>query len=1356
MLQASEKIISSVLLLLVSSAISTAFAQSSVNIEFEEEYDLALIKDTVEISTPVPAQDSLVSYRITVMNQGGVSSGSFAVNDVIPAGMSFVSANPPATSAPAVGANGTVEWVVAAADQISPGEFAYFDIVLKIDDVMQQPFRNQSEITADSGDDEDSIPDDNSSTYDQFNDPGVTNDKDKGDADDSDFEVLSLLVEYDLALVKKQVSVSPSPAAVGSSVVYHISVMNQGTVNSGAYTVDEVIPPGLTFVSASPAPTTSPAVGAGGLVQWAMPVSNELAPSAQAIFEVTLKVADPDQSPYRNVAEITADSGGAYGGDQDSDPDDGSGNTDTFNDPTVLDDIDAGDEDDSDFEVLALDGTYDLALIKTLHPSQPQWLQKNSIVRYVITVKNQGNVASGSFTVTDNIPAGMNYVEASGPNFSCSNATPTATQVHCVFNPPGAAALAPGASANVNLKLRAVDLSLTPFRNWAEISEDSGDDIDSAPASNSAAQDTGSGPGGLGADPVVDHNDIDHAGDNANQNVDEDDSDPAVIGAGQTRPVTLQTFEAVDIDGSGTIRIDWSTSMEDANLGFQLYGRASGGDWFRLLPSMIPAVSAASTGASYRRTISNDQISEITITDVDLYGQEIPHGPFQIGQLYGTASSAIDDTMPPVDALEPVVVPDEVADRRVYLDTQKVGIHRVKYENLKNAGYDFIDVPVSMMALSHRGASVPAVVQGKNAPDDPYASNLFGPGGYIEFVATELDSIYTDSNRYMLSVDSALVSTISDDYDANVQGLDFVKDYIEFLRWQPDNAYSRSSPTDDPWYAMKILAFNRPAVKHVNFTVPARDYVKGRPGRLKLKFWTLSDDPRVNRDHSVVVRVNGVSVGRKVFEGIREIEIDRPVPANVIKPGKNRVEIVLPLNRGAKLDQIFVDSVELGYPKLLQAQAGRAFIKDGRAVAYQVGGLIDDDVSVYRVNGSRVARVSPRVFARGDRFDARFKGRTGKSDWYVASSRRMHSPTIKPVPMTDDLLSGSADYLVIAHPQFIKPELRRLVTQRGADGLTTRIVSTDSIYAAYSSGLYDPIAIKRYVARAKAVMGTQYVLLVGGDTYDYKNHLKLKRPARGWIPSLYADTGQAIRHAPVDPVYGDTDDDGIPDVMVGRFPVQSRVELTAMVNKTLQYPTASHNGTAVIASDKRDSATGTSFRAIGQRVARRLSGWSKKQISLQNLTKSQVRNRLIATINNGTAMTTYIGHSDTRLWSFDGILTRADVSNLQNHGNPTIVMQWGCWNTYYVEPRADAMAHEWLRLANKGAVAVMGAATLTDAGTEEELGRELFRLIAAGQTIGQAVQEAKLRLANNYSAQAVRELMKGFIILGDPALMPLK
>jgi uncharacterized repeat protein (TIGR01451 family) len=159
---------------------------------------------------------------------------------------------------------------------------------------------------------------------------------------------------------------------------------------------------------------------------------------------------------------------------------------------------------------------YDLALIKTLAPGQSALVSNGSTVNYQITVRNQGRIPSGAFTVTERIPAGMSYVSATGSNFTCSESGGVVT---CTYAPPISGALAPGVDATINLSLRVDDASQAPFRNWAEISADSGDDIDSTPDTNTGSDD-GPGTGTPPNDDVVNHNDLNYSG-----NDDEDDND---------------------------------------------------------------------------------------------------------------------------------------------------------------------------------------------------------------------------------------------------------------------------------------------------------------------------------------------------------------------------------------------------------------------------------------------------------------------------------------------------------------------------------------------------------------------------------------------------------------------------------------------------------------------------------------------------------------------------------------------------------------------------------------------------------------------------------------------------------------
>jgi hypothetical protein len=87
-------------------------------------------------------------------------------------------------------------------------------------------------------------------------------------------------------------------------------------------------------------------------------------------------------------------------------------------------------------------------------------------------------------------------------------------------------------------------------------------------------------------------------------------------------------------------------------------------------------------------------------------------------------------------------------------------------------------------------------------------------------------------------------------------------------------------------------------------------------------------------------------------------------------------------------------------------------------------------------------------------------------------------------------------------------------------------VDVTDVYAQYAGGIFDPQAIRDYIAFAARRLGTEYVLLVGGDTYDYRNYLG--RGSISFIPSLYITTGDVAKFVPVDPLYADVNHDNVP------------------------------------------------------------------------------------------------------------------------------------------------------------------------------------------------------------------------------------
>ena len=109
-----------------------------------------------------------------------------------------------------------------------------------------------------------------------------------------------------------------------------------------------------------------------------------------------------------------------------------------------------------------------------------------------------------------------------------------------------------------------------------------------------------------------------------------------------------------------------------------------------------------------------------------------------------------------------------------------------------------------------------------------------------------------------------------------------------------------------------------------------------------------------------------------------------------------------------------------------------------------------------------------------------------------------------------------------------------------------------------------------------------------------------------------------------------------------------------------------------------------------------------------------------------------------------------DAASLSNPDRPTVVTQWGCWNTYYVNPNEESMGHRFMMEGNRGAVSVMGAVTLTSAANERLLAHLLFERLTQGMPLGNAITEAKKEFVN--VSPNSKDVVLGWTLLGFPEL----
>ncbi|MGD1149294.1 MAG: C25 family cysteine peptidase [Thermoanaerobaculaceae bacterium] len=919
-------------------------------------------------------------------------------------------------------------------------------------------------------------------------------------------------------------------------------------------------------------------------------------------------------------------------------------------------------------------------------------------VIFTIVVSNCGPLVATGITLTDPLPTSFNF----------SSYTTTATHGSCTTPAVGATGTVTCAlgqliaPASVTVTITATANATGSWQNTATVTQN---ELDTNPANNSASV------------------------------------------SGTTVPVTVARFVATtEPDG---VRFNWTTAMEVSNAGYNIYAQSDGG-LVRVNPQLIPSHLGDSTiPLSYEYFAEGVSDGPFFLEDVDIRARGRLHGPFAAGVECGVEP-----------AIEPIpwrairaaslkasvqALAQPVKAKPVNLLVDEDGLYRVTYEALKGAGFDFGGVSASSLGLTNEGSSVPILILGPGSQIGDRPSRNFGPGMAVEFQGQAVDSLYTRTNVYTLSVSSS--------NSGNRVALDATPPpsgqppqyYMETQFVSKPLLYSFASPTGDPWYEAGLLAYTTPV--QATFTVPVDHLATGVGGaRFSFDMWGETDWPNVNPDHHAVLELNGVTIADERFDGLTNHPVEGAAATGSVVEGTNTFTLTLPGDSGAAYEIVNVSNYAITYPRQFVARSGHLeFTSSGGALA--VDGLSSSNVAVYRLGAKTPQRLTQVRIETGQAgLRARFAGSNRSASYLIYEAGAILTPTIAAPRQPSGLTGGKVDYLVISHPDFIAG-LTPLVQARSAQGLRVRVVDVNDVYAAYNYGIVDPQAIHDYIAYAYKSMGTRYILLVGGDTYDYFDYLQTGSVS--FIPTPYAVTGDLVNYAPADPLLADVNGNGVPDLALGRFPVRTPAELDSVIAKTLAY--GARPNAAVFAADLADGSY--SFKQLTEGlVATVPPGWRITRAYADDLGASGAKSVLLGAINQGVALASYVGHSGFTQWSLYDIFDLADAETLLNAGKPTVVAQMGCWNTYYVDPQTNTLAHKLLLSGDRGAAAVLGPATLSESESEIALARLLFPLILQkGVPLGTAVTQAKAQLAQTMP-QAI-DVLRGWTLLGDPALV---
>lgn len=875
--------------------------------------------------------------------------------------------------------------------------------------------------------------------------------------------------------------------------------------------------------------------------------------------------------------------------------------------------------------------------------------------------------------------------------------------------------------------------------------------------------------------------DEDRSTDNERNHADEGIS---VLAFGQafSTPVTLSQIAITQLDR--TVNFSWETSTETFNIGFNLWGKI-GNDWRQLNRRLIPSNRRDKLAPhSYKKRIrlsayQRDQISQFGISSVDVHGKDEFFGPFVAGQSYGeqaipepidwqSIKASFDQRMlskgyrfihgrwqKPRD--QPTVSPET----RIDISIDQTGLYRITHDDLVALGIDWQGEKTRDIAISHKGKAVARFVTGSRGQ---VTSNTG-----IEFFATipqNEDALYTKTNVYQLQLDRSLALAMPRiDHkavaDSNTSNTGFASQLLG------ENKLYTELSTGDPWMDSELFSYGTPVEKIFNFEIDS-DVAVEKLGRLKLSLTGGIDYPGSDQDHHIQVSINNKLIIDARNDGFDRWLIDTEIPSSTFLQGDNAIKLHVPGDTGFDVDIVNIDTIELLSAKDLtwsdQNQALQFTASDNSSnfrIAVE-NNAIKPRVYVTQRNGNvaratRISRDSSAGFTSWLLPITAMQNELDTVDYWVGTPQQMLSPTLS-LRSNADLLSTAADYLIIAHPSFIGEPLQAFAQRKTDEGLNTQIVNWLDIVQDFGYGIPTPQALRTFLTLANQEFNYEYVLLVGGHSYDYLDYNN--QGAINFIPTWHRPI-DIIQQAPTDTPFIELDGDGKPDKAIGRWPVRTQDDLTTIIQKNNEWhDNGMNNARSALFIAEQIEANRDFDQLLEQSMTQVSKRWDDiERVYMDDILSNTpsnaintARQTILDTINSGVGLTVFNGHGSPSSWTFQSLVSWQHLQQLENSGLPTMVMPLACYTTYYQTPTVNSLAHQWLfnqqdNGQSSGAVAIHGAMVLGDY-RENGLFAEkvLKQQLARKKTIGQAILSAKRQLA------PWNHMVNNWALLGDPSL----
>ncbi len=731
------------------------------------------------------------------------------------------------------------------------------------------------------------------------------------------------------------------------------------------------------------------------------------------------------------------------------------------------------------------------------------------------------------------------------------------------------------------------------------------------------------------------------------------------------------------------------------------------------------------------------------------------------------------------------------------ITVDKDGIYELSYADLDSAGLDVDNINPATLEMMYQNEPVAYQFIGD-------ADTMFEPNEAIRFYGWAFDgSIHDqlfvgDENVFWLWADgtptlaattnNGSAGTVVTEWRSTVE-LDDERFYTpgESLHYQ-DNTNDNEP---DAWY---LVGMSNGVTE--TFSIELPDVVtSGSNADVLVEVSTVND----KAGHVFDVALNTDLLDTFVWDGWDNRNLTASASASTLQDGTNLVKLYSHrLNGSGNTDtneKMLVNRIQVMYDRELTAvddQLQFTYPTTGNQI-FQVGGFTTadpDDIMAWDVASHLLPTI---VTLTADDITPAAGNNTVNlgldylADTEVILTTQTMSPKMLELYTADSLepASGSAEWVAIAHANFMAGANDLAQHRVSFSSLTTQVVDVEDVYNQYGYGLARPEAIQEFFTHALANWGMQYGLLVGDATENplKRDCIALETTSAPSCPQSWSTTDENYvltdfqfidRFAGMVPsdhtfttVVGG---DELEDFAIGRLTGGTAAEIQKIVDKIKLYEAGLRNNESwsqnmIWLADNADE--GGPFCAENASIRQGYVGESlnHEEICLDdvkyagpNTEPSEDDKRRARTdfqnlmFSDGARIINYRGHGSIDDWA-SGWISIGD--EWANEGRPSVILSADCLDGSFYKSGRQTLGEAFLSLdKGRGTAAHWSSSGLGFSREHTVLHRGFYQALYDNDMtrIGDAIQSSKNNYITTYPAGHISEPYS-FKLQGDPAMI---